>query len=55
MNIEEWLNIGVENQWIIPFCAAHDPIPMTDSELSDAKSVNGDLCIPVLKILLGEE
>lgn len=52
MNVEDWLNIGLENRWIVPFCAAHDPIPINDEEKNMLDSNPEETCLPVLRLVV---
>jgi hypothetical protein len=53
MNYREWLNFGIEQQWISePYCATHDGgyefLNEAEREEYDA---GGDPCEPVLRLL----
>lgn len=49
MDFEEWLRIGIENNWAGPaVCFTHDGLPTTQAE--DEEFDNGDPCIHVIRL-----
>lgn len=50
MNYWEWLNLGIENEWIsMPVCDTHDGLPMSEAEY-DQFDEGFDPCIPVVRL-----
>ena len=49
MDFEEWLRIGIENNWAGPaVCFTHDGLPTTRAE--DEEFDNGDPCIHIVRL-----
>jgi hypothetical protein len=49
MDFEEWLRIGIENNWAGPaVCFTHDGLPTTQAE--DEEFDNGDPCIHIVRL-----
>lgn len=52
MDFSEWLEYGIEKEWITePFCSTHDVDPYMSEEDMQSWEGGGDPCCPVLKIL----
>mgnify|MGYP007089745043 CR=1 FL=1 len=52
MDLEEWVNYGVEKKWITPgFCYTHDGDQYMTEEEEQEWSEGGDPCMPVFKYL----
>lgn len=52
MDINEWLEIGMENRWVtLPYCATHDGDPFMTKEEEEEWESGGDPCCLVLKFI----
>lgn len=50
MTFDEWIKLGLANDWISPpMCETHDGIPMTQEELDESWE-GGDPCVHVLRL-----
>ncbi len=54
MDFEEWLRIGIENNWAGPaVCYTHDGLPTSEKE--DEQFEEEDPCIHIIRLYDGEE
>lgn len=54
MTFDEWLKIGMGNNWCGPaVCFTHDGLPLSDAE--DDELADGDPCIHVLRLYESDE
>ena len=52
MDIAEWIEIGIKNNWITkPFCSTHDGDPYMTEEEEKEWEEGGDPCCHVLKLI----
>lgn len=50
MDYWEWIDFGIENEWIsMPVCYTHDTPPMTEEEY-DEFDMDLDPCIPIVRL-----
>ena len=55
MTFNEWLTIGLQNEWVLKLACANHDVLLTDEELDAIDNDNGDLdpydmCVPVLRL-----
>ena len=49
--IDEWIEIGIKNNWVDKFCYYHDYPPLTDEEQASDEEGH-DICVPTLRVYL---
>jgi len=52
MTLDEWIQIGIKNNWVEQFCYSHDTPPLTDDESEKYYQYNDDFCVPALRVWL---
>ncbi len=51
MNIEEWIEYGIQQGYVSQFCYMHDLPELRDDEVEDFYNA-ADNCIPTLRVFL---
>lgn len=50
ITFEEWLKIGIENEWVIPpVCYSHDGIP-TSADEQQQFEIGFDPCVHIMRV-----
>lgn len=45
MDLDRWLQIGIDNRWVAPVCLTHDWVEQTAEEL-EGFDMGDDPCVP---------
>ena len=53
MTFEEWYDAGIENNWVLPFCAEHGTVPLVSEEEADRIDAGEDPCLPAFRLWNG--
>lgn len=53
MTFDEWYDAGIENNWVLPFCAEHGSVPLVSEEEADRIDAGEDPCLPAFRLWNG--
>ncbi|MGA1589118.1 MAG: hypothetical protein ACO38I_11110 [Ilumatobacteraceae bacterium] len=53
LTFEEWYDAGIDNNWVLPFCAEHGSVPLVSEEEADRIDAGDDPCLPAFRLWNG--
>ena len=53
LTFEEWYDAGIDNNWVLPFCAEHGTVPLVSEEEADRIDAGDDPCLPAFRLWNG--
>jgi hypothetical protein len=54
LTFEEWYDAGIENNWVLPFCAEHGSVPLVSEAEAERIDAGDDPCLPAFRLWNGE-